>query len=522
MYRRALKYAAVVIASSALLLSALEAAPALAAPSDANVPPTRDITIAQLHHALAQHKTTCTRVIQAELNRIAKYDNAGPKINAIITVNPDALAEAEALDNRERSGRPMLPAQCVPVVLKDVINTDDLPTTGGSLLFAHWVPPKDATVTAKLRAAGAIILAKSNLDDFAAAVYGISSIKGAMHNPYSLDRTVGGSSGGSAAAVAAGYAPLAYGTDTGGSLRIPAAFNSVVTIRPTVGLVSRTGVMPRALTQDTVGPIARTVADAAEGLQLIAGYDPADPVTARGDGEVPEKGYVWYAQHGSLKGERIGVVRSGLTLFGKDDPGVVGLLDRAVADLTRLGATVVDVPAPSSQLLGESSVITYESNRDMTAYLQTYGASAPVHSFSQLYASGQYTPYAKQAYDREIQVNPSTLGSNLGYLQALSARTTLQDQTLNLMASQHLDAVVYASAMQTPTQIGVEQGGVFTRWSENTGFPAIAVPMGYTGTPALPASLEFLGRPFAEPELISLAAAYERGTKRRVDPPTTP
>jgi Asp-tRNA(Asn)/Glu-tRNA(Gln) amidotransferase A subunit family amidase len=244
---------------------------------DAKIPARRDITIAQLHDALASHKTTCTEVIQSELDRIAAYDKAGPKINAIITVNPNAMAEARAMDAKLRSGEHLLPAQCVPVVLEDNIDTAHLQTTGGSPLFAGWIPPADVTVTAKLKASGAIILAKGNLDDFAAAVYGVSSIQGVMRNPYSLDRTVGGSSGGPAAAVAAGFAPLALGTDTGGSLRIPAAFSSVVTIRPTVGLVSRTGTMPRALTQDTVGPIGRTVADAAAGLQFIAGYDPDRP-----------------------------------------------------------------------------------------------------------------------------------------------------------------------------------------------------------------------------------------------------
>jgi amidase len=482
----------------------------------------RDMTIAQLRDALADGRTTCTAVVRAELDRIATYDKAGPRINAIISVNPRALARARTLDARHRAGKPMLPAHCVPVVVKDNIDTADLPTTGGSPLFEGWLPEQDAPVVANLREAGAVVLAKSNLDDFAAAVYGVSSIAGPIRNPYSPDRTVGGSSGGSAASVAAGYAPLALGTDTGGSLRIPAAFTSTVTIRPTVGLVSRTGTMPRALTQDTVGPIARTVADAAAGLQWIAGYDPADPVTARGVEKVPEKGYGWYAEHGSLEGKRIGVVRSGLTLFGEDDPGVTKLLDGAVADLRRLGATVIEVDPPDRELLGASAVIGYESNRDMTAYLRAAGPTAPVHSFEELYASGQYTPYAKAAYDSEIQVDPETLDSNVGYLQALAARTTLQDRTLDLLAGRRLDAVVYASAMRTPTEIGVEQGGVFTRWSENTGFPAVAVPMGYTGTPALPASLEFLGRPFDEPQLIGMAAAYETGTHRRMNPPATP
>jgi Asp-tRNA(Asn)/Glu-tRNA(Gln) amidotransferase A subunit family amidase len=432
------------------------------------------------------------------------------------------MSEAAKLGAEYRENRRLRPAQCVPVVLKDNIQTANLTTTNGSRAFANWIPAKDATVVQKLRDAGAIILAKSNLDDFAAAVYGVCSIAGPMHNPYALDRTVGGSSGGSAAAVSVGYAPLALGTDTGGSLRIPAAFNSVVTIRPTMGLVSRSGIFPRSLTQDTAGPIARTVADAAVGLDLMAGYDATDPMTARGVGMIPKGGYAAYARGGKLNGVRIGVVRTGLALFGKDDPGVSALLDRAVADLRKQGATVVEVPAPARNILGAPSVITYESKRDVNAYLSAAGPNVPVTSFDQLYASGQFTPYAKQAFDREALIDPSTLGTNIDYQRALASRTALQDETYRLMAQYGVDTMMYASATKPPAAIGVEQGGVFTRWSENTGFPAISVPMGLTGSPALPAGVEFLGRPFAEKQLLQVASSYEQATQRREAPPTTP
>lgn len=473
----------------------------LVAPPAAAAPP-HTLTLAQLHHALANHRLSCTDIIRSALERIAAFDRTGPTLHAMITVNPDAMAEAR--DKDAHRGAALPPAHCVPVVLKDNIDTAELPTTGGSPLFVDWVPREDATVTARLRQAGAIILGKGNLDDFAAAVYGVSSLEGAMRNPYATERTVGGSSGGPATAVSAGYVPLAFGTDTGGSLRIPAAFTSVVTVRPTVGLVSRAGTMPRALTQDTPGPLGRTVADVATGLQLVAGV-------------LPERGYAWHARHGSLHGKRIGIVRSGLSLFGEDDPGVLALLDRAAADLRRLGAAVVFLPAPDRDLLGGSSVITFEANRDMTGYLRAAGPDVPVRSFAELHASGAYTPYAKEAFDREIEVGPDGLESNVDYQQALRNRDSLREQTLDVMAHERLDAIGYASAMRPPEPIGVEQGGVFTRWSENTGFPAIGVPMGYTRS--LPASLELLGRPFAEPLLFELAGAYERHTRHRVDPP---
>jgi Asp-tRNA(Asn)/Glu-tRNA(Gln) amidotransferase A subunit family amidase len=478
------------------------------------------LTVKAIQSGLAAGDFSCEDLIGAYLDRIEAYDHRGPALNAVITVNANALSEAADLDaSKDHSQR----AYCIPVVVKDVINTAAITTTYGSALFGTWVPEQDATIVDKLQAAGAIVLAKTNLDDFAAAVYGISSLAGAMKNPYDLTRTVGGSSGGSAAAIAAGYAPLAFGTDTGGSLRIPAAMNGVVTIRPTLGLVSRHGIFPRALTQDTAGPLASDVEDAAFGLDLIAGSDSSDPATAGSDAQIPADGYVSHAQGGHLDGMRIGLVTTGLALWGDDPDGpVVALLEKAAEELTALGAEVVPMDAPPEDLLGSPSVITYESAHDVDDFLSEQGNNLPVSTFAALYASDSYTSYAAEAFDREIQVDPDTLDHNESYQNALAARTVLQDWTTSAMNTHHLDAIAYASVAQLAFPIAKEQAGVFTRWSENTGFPAISLPMGYavsdTGT-SLPANIEFLAQPFSEAKLIAIADAYEDATQLRTPPP---
>jgi Asp-tRNA(Asn)/Glu-tRNA(Gln) amidotransferase A subunit family amidase len=526
------------VAAAASVLVLLAAAPAASA-DDLDL---SRMTIDEVRGAVAAGRVSCRAVVQGELERIAAYDQAGPALNAVITVNAAALADADAVDAKRAAGLTLGSAACVPVLLKDNIETAGLRTTFGSPLFADWTPDADAPIVADLRREDAIVLAKGNLDDWAAAVYGTSELAGDMRNPYDVTRTVGGSSGGPAAGVAAGYAPLAIGTDTGGSLRIPAAFNSVVTIRPTMGLVSRTGISPRALTQDTAGPLARTVADAARGLDLIAGPDPADPLTGRGARHVPAEGYAAHAKAGRLDGVRIGVIREGIPLWGGIQPELLALEERAIADLEGLGATVVDLPQAFVDRLDtgfdcgtcllDSGVIGFESRRDLTAFLSGLSPTPPVASFDELYAgganAGRYSVRAKESFDREATVDLSNSTTAADYATALERQGQLREATLGILADEDLDAVIYPSATWFPDPIGTEQSGVFTRWSEQTGFPAIGVPMGYgrpTDNPStkdLPANLEFLGGPFEEPELLRITAAYEAATKRRVVPETTP
>lgn len=479
------------------------------------------LTIDQIHYGISKGAFSCVQLIEAYTDRIEAYDQQGPALNAIINMNPNAQAQAAALDERRKAGEELGVAHCVPVVVKDNVNTVDMPTTNGSSLFENWIPGQNAAIIVALEEKGAIVLAKSNLDDFAAAVYGISSLRGEMKNPYDLERTVGGSSGGSAVAVAAQYAPLAIGTDTGGSLRIPAALTGVVTIRPTMGLVSQNGIFPRSFTQDTAGPLAANVKDAAFGLDLIAGYDPANPITSRGIGQIPSEGYASFAEGGSLEGVKIGLVTEGLSIWGDEPDGpVVKLLRQAAEDIEALGGEVIEVDGPPSDLLGSTSVIGFESAHDVNQFLDEQD-NVPVTSFAELYESGQYSDYAKEPYDREIKIDPETLDENIGYQRSLALRTQLQDWTLDTMAKHGLSAIAYPSSAQLADLIGNEQAGLFTRWSENTGFPAISVPMGYaesdTGT-MLPANIEFLGRAFGEPDIIRIASAYEAATERREVP----
>jgi Asp-tRNA(Asn)/Glu-tRNA(Gln) amidotransferase A subunit family amidase len=479
-------------------------------------------TLAGIRRDLRTHRTTCVAVVAQARDRIAALDRDGPALRAMISLSDDALARAADLDEEYARTGTLRPAHGVPIVVKDCIDTAAMPTTFGSPLFARHRPVRDATLVNRLTAAGAIIVGKANLDDFAASVFGVSSIAGPMPNPYDRTRTVGGSSGGSAVAVSAGYVPLAIGTDAGGSLRIPSAFTNVVTIRPSLGLVSRAGVLPRSPSQDTPGPIARTVADAAAGLDLLAGVDPADPLTARCANRLPAGGYARSARppRSDLAGVRLGLIRSGLALFGADDQSVMALLEQACTDLRALGATVVDVAGPDRDLLGAGSLITLESRAGVDAYLAAAGPSVPVRTFAELHESGAYTDHAKVAFDRELRVDPATAADSADYRTAQGARAALRDWTLATLAERQLDAFCYASATRFPESLGIEQGGVFTRLSEHTGFPAIGIPMGFggAGSDSLPASLELLGRAFSEPRLIEIAAAYEAATRHRRPP----
>lgn len=491
-----------------------------------------NMTIAQLQGSLRDGRVSCVDVIRGSLARIDAYDGRGPRLNAVITANPDALATAAALDAKRASGAALGAAHCLPVLLKDNINTGGLRTTFGSSLFSAYVPAADAPIVARLRDAGAVVVAKSNLDEWAAAVYGVSQIAGAMNNPYGAGHTTGGSSGGPAAGIAAGYAPLGIGTDTGGSLRIPAAFNSVVTIRPSMGLVSRSGISPRALTQDTAGPLARTVADAALGLDLIVGEDPADPLTASGVGQVPADGYAAHATGGRLDGVRVGLIRQGIPLWGDLTDEVGALEDQAVADLETAGATVVEVPQAFVDALDrgfcctgllDSGVIGDESRRDLDAFLAGLTPRAPVQSMAELIDHEGATLYAYESFRREVGVDLARdADAQRGYAERLDRQDDLRAATLAEFDALDVDAFVYPTANQTADPIGDEQDGVFTRWSEQTGYPAISVPMGYGVDRGLPAGLEFLGTPFGEARLIEIAAGYEAASRRRVAPASTP
>ena len=492
--------------------------------------PVLEATINGVHAALAAGRLSCRELVQGYLDRIAAYDQAGPALNAVQHVNAGALDTADALDAAFAESGPVGPLHCAPVLLKDQVETRDLPTTYGSALFDGFVSGRDATIVTRLEAAGAIILAKTNMGEFASRYVG--SAFGVIRNAYDPTRNPSGSSGGTGAGIAANFGLVGIGEDTGGSIRGPAAVHGLVGLRPTVPLVSRFGMMPANPSSDTLGPMTRTVRDAALVLDVIAGYDPHDPVTAYAAGRVPDS-YAADLDAGSLRGARIGIIREALD--PKTDPEsddyrqVRAVLDRAFADLQALGATVVDpVTVPGLESVDQTYVGNdFETEAATNAYLEAL-PDAPVETLRDILLSGVVTPW--RARGLIGAVGNST--ADPGYLSILHAREALRRAVLTAMADHELDALAYATFDHQPAPIAPDAltnaqtedayGVGNNRYlSPVIGFPALTVPAGLTAD-GLPVGLELLGRPFTEAALLRLGYAYEQGSRRREPPRTTP
>src|SRR3984893_10327921 len=369
------------IVAVATLLATL-AVPAF--PAGFNV---EEATIPQIEQAFHDHRLTCHGLVQTYLDRIAAYDKHGAKLNAILTLNDNALATADRLDAAfERKG-PVGPLHCVPIVLKDNYNTSDIPTTGGSLSLEGARPAEDAFVVARLRAAGAIVLAKTNMREVALAGTTVSSLGGQTLNPYDLTRTPGGSSGGTGVSVASNLAMAGTGSDTVNSIRSPASANALVGVRPTHGLLSLNGIMPVSSTQAAIGPLARHVVDATAMLQAMAATDPADPETAGH----PHPDYLATLDADALKGKRIGVLR---VLFGTkpEHSEVDEVMERAISAMRQAGAVLVDIDAPelgADPLIAQNDVEKYKFKAVMDRYLATI-PNAPANTVDAIYAGGRY------------------------------------------------------------------------------------------------------------------------------------
>ena len=455
--------------------------------------------------ALARGEVTAVELVRRGLDRISRFD--GPDgLNAVVTVAPDALREARAADARRARGEARGPLDGVPYTVKDSIESAGLRTTHGSTLFEHWVPAEDAPVVARLRAAGMVLLAKVSLDDFAGASWGECSLTGWMRNPHDPTRTVGGSSGGSAVAVAAGYAPLSLGTDTGGSLRIPAALCGVATLRPTAGLLPLVGVFPRSPSQDVVGPMTSSAAGLALVLDVLAGTDGAPEA-------VPP-----------LRGLRLGVVEGGLATEGDDPDGPVLRRFRAlVAALTAGGTRVVPLAAPPRDLLGGGSVISVEASRAIDAYLARPGM--PVGSFRALLDAAEDVdhlgrPTMTDAVRTGLRYEDVPLPAPDVVESRYARRRALREHTHELLRSHRLDAILYPSAQRVACPVGEEQTGVHTRWSEHSGLPAVGVPIGTAPPGALPWSIELLGAAGGDARLLAVARAVARAVEG-ADPAST-
>ena len=486
-----------------------------------------EASIAEIHAAMRERGLTCRALVEQYLRRIEAYDMAGPAINAIVVVNAEALTEADALDRRFAREGLTGPMHCIPLIVKDNFETLGMPTTAGSLALRGFMSRRDAFMVRRLKDAGALVLAKSNMAEWAWSPYEtVSSIlPGYTKNPYALDRVTAGSSGGTAAAVAACFGAVGLGTDTGNSIRGPSAHQALVGIRSTMGLTSRSGIVPLMLGADIAGPMARTVADAAAVFQVIVGPDPDDPVTAASAGRVPVD-YSAVLVRDGLRGARIGVLRQAYER-STTDPEVVRVFEGALDDLRRQGATIIDtVMIDSLQPILRSAQGGCNTWKfDLERYLASHGDAVPVRTIEEIMRSGRYHPSVYQRLDAARRSDAPPPEANPGCASRDAMRERLRAAVIAAMDAQRLDALVYPTWSNPPRLIGdlnTPHGDNNQLFSPSTGFPAITVPMGWVLDGRLPAGMQFFGRPWSEATLIRLAYAYEQATGHRRLPPTVP
>ncbi len=513
-----------IVALSAFVLATIVGNPRLATAAAFQV---EETTISNVRKALQDGQVTCRQLVQAYLDRISAYDHQGPTLAAILTLNSKALAEAERLDAVYARSGPVGPLHCIPLVLKDNYNTSDLPTTGGSASLAGAQPQSDAFVVAKLRNAGVIILGKSNMHEFAQGGLTISSLGGQTLNPYDLTRTPGGSSGGTAAAVAANFCVAGTGSDTVNSIRSPASANALVGIRPTKGLLSRAGIMPVSETQDAIGPIARTVADAARLLQVMAGYDPNDPSTAWSVGNTPTD-YASFLKQNGLRDARIGVLKIMLG-NGPEHQEVNAVMARAIEAMKKGGAVIVEINAPqldAAQLIADNDVQKYEFKTLINAYLATI-PRAPVKSLAEIIASEKFHKPSLEKFLLSAQAYQNGM-EEPDYKERLLRNERTRQTLISLMAEHGLDALVYPLQKRLVVPVTetsqTDRNGIL---AAVTGFPAITVPGGFsppssTAPLGVPVGMDILGRPWSEGRLIQIAYGFEQTTHYRKSPESTP
>ena len=483
-----------------------------------------EATIGSIHAAFANGGLTCVQLTRAYLNRIDSYNLKGPALHAIITVNPGALDIAADLDRQYRDNRAGAgPLHCIPVILKDNFDTADMPTSGGNISMKDSRPSKDAFTVAKMRKAGALILAKANMQEFARGGLSISSLGGQVLNPYDLSRTPGGSSGGTGASIASNLGTVGTGSDTGQSIRSPSSANSLVGVRPTRGLVSRNGVIPASQTQDEVGPIARTVTDAALLLDVMAGYDPDDAVTAYGRGHNAQS-FTHLLKPDALKGARIGVMAN---LFGKEERHreVNKVMEDAIAKMQSLGATVTRFELPEYDALAANmDTSTLEGHTVMDRYFASLPANAPIKSFADLVIANKSA--VQDTLEIELQI-PNGMNTDL-YKTRMLNREKLRMAVAKKMADLNLDAILYPHqrilVVPTTAKDQPERNGVL---SNGTGYPAVTFPAGFSAPTAnaplgVPVGAELLGADFSEDKLLSYAYAFEQATHARKVPKSTP
>lgn len=511
------------IRAGALLLAAPLLAPRACAAQRVGGVELMELTIAEAHQAMLERTLTARQLVEAYLARIEAYDKQGPTINSLIMMNPRALERADALDAElVRTGRLSGPLHGIPFIVKDNFDTHDMPTTGGSATLEGSVPADDAYQVRAIRDAGAIVLAKSNMAEFAFTAYETvgSMLPGWTFNPYRLNRVTAGSSGGTAAAVAANFGLGGLGSDTGNSIRGPSSHLSLVGIRSTMGLTSRDGVMPLYADRDIAGPMMRTVEDAARVLDVIAHTDPADPVTAEADAHRPASYLTSLVA--DIRGMRVGVPRW-MVYTETADAEVLARFEDAVAELRRLGATVVeDVPVPAYDSL-RRHLSCPRFRYDIERYLATL-PDPPVRTLEEIEEGGKVhvTVMPRVKSYLTFEGTPET---NERCIDADRSEELLRRAVRRAMVDADVVALIYPTWNNPPRIVGdltSPHGNNSPILSPPTGFPAITVPMGFVRDETLPVGLQLLGDAWSEPTLIRIAYAFEQATHHRKPPPTTP
>lgn len=495
-----------------------------------------DATIPELQLAMEQGTVTAEKLVRLHLARIAAYDQKGPTLNSLIHINAKALDEARALDAERKAKGPRGPLHGITVLPKDNYNTNDQPTSGGFKGLAGSIPEHDAFTIRRLREAGAIILAKANLDEFNSGSSGTSGLGGQTKNPYNLLKSPGGSSAGTGAALAAVFGQIGLGTETGSSIRNPSTKNNLVGLAPTLGLVSRHGVVPSSILLDRTGPMARNVTDVAITLHGIGGMDAGDLLTAASLGHFPAEGYLSHLKKDALKHARIGILREN---FGADADGAEGraVADAAIKALDEAGAVLID-PLPVGldlfTVLKDVSTSSAERREAMNNYLVSRGSGTTMKTLADIIASGQALGKLQAGLERAQAAAP--MYQNPDYDAFARNRAALQKIVLDLFDRYDLDAIAYPyqtipewTIAEAAPEAGAVAGapnydklGRGTRISTATGFPGLTVPAGFTASDGMPIGLEFLGKPWSEGPLLGLGYAFEQATKHRTLPASTP
>lgn len=477
-----------------------------------------ELTISKIHDSYKKGDYTSEQLVKEYIKRIKENDS---EINSISIINPDAISIAKELDKEFQKTKKLRSLHGIPIIIKDNINTKNLPTTGGSLALKDFIPEENAFVIKKLIDAGAIIIAKSNMAEWAfSAMHTESSTKGTTRNPYNLEYVPAGSSGGTAAAVASNFATIGLGTDTGNSIRGPSSHNSLVGFRTTLGLISREGIIPLFLRNDVVGPMGRTVEDATRVLEIMIGIDPKDEITSYSEGKTVEN-YTQFLKKDGLKGARIGVLRE----LSEDnvDPEIKGLFEKAIVDLNSLGAEIIDpIVIPNFAELRQNQWCS-EFKKDVEDYLATYVKNDTIKTIEDIIRIGSTSKYAS---DKLVSASKKFTRWGDATEKCFDAykdprRIAFREAIEKVMDSLKLDAIIYPTWNNKPARIAFFEkeylGDNNQIIAPHTGQPTFTVPMGFTKG-NLPAGLQFLGRMYSEPTLITLAYSYEQGTLHRKQP----